>query len=85
MAFELHGRYDLPIGMLTVAGMRCFGSAGLIAIATMLMGVPPAAAQFMRDHEKEGGVRGFHGERSVGKITRDMSSTSTPQATCRTA
>jgi hypothetical protein len=32
--------------MLTVAGMRRFGSAGLIAIATMLMGVPPAAAQF---------------------------------------
>ena len=40
----------------------------------MLAGMPPASAQFMRDHEAEGGVRGFHGPRSVGKITRSFQS-----------
>jgi hypothetical protein len=40
----------------------------------MLAGMPPATAQFMRDHEAEGGVRGFHGPRNVGKITRSFQS-----------
>jgi hypothetical protein len=39
----------------------------------LLTGVPSAPAQFMRDHEVEGGVRGFHGVRG-GKITRSFQS-----------
>ncbi len=39
----------------------------------MLPGVPLAPAQFS-DHEAGGGVRGFHGPRSVGKITRSFQS-----------
>jgi putative tricarboxylic transport membrane protein len=50
---------------------------GWIAVAlgiVMLAGVPSAPAQFIRDHEAEGGVRGFHGARSAGKITRSFQS-----------
>ena len=56
-----------------VAGMRRVMWSALLAAVVLLAGVPPASAQFLRDHEAEGGVRGFHGPRS-GKINRSFQS-----------
>jgi hypothetical protein len=54
--------------------MRRIGWAVFILIVAILCGVPPAVAQFMWDHEKEGGLRGFHGPRSIGGIKRSFQS-----------
>jgi tetratricopeptide (TPR) repeat protein len=54
--------------------MRRIGWPAIALAVALLAGVPPAFAQFMRDHEAEGGLRSFHGARSVGKITRSFQS-----------
>jgi len=54
--------------------MRRIVWTAVVWSVVLLTGMPSAPAQFMRDHEAEGGVRGFHGARSVGKITRSFQS-----------
>jgi hypothetical protein len=63
-----------------VAGMRRVVWTAFALAVVMLTSVAPAPAQFMRDHEAEGGVRGFHGPRSVGKITRSFQSDAEAEA-----
>src|SRR5262245_12202102 len=41
-----------------VTGMRHLGWVALVAIVGMLTAVPLAAAQMVRDHDREGGLRG---------------------------
>src|SRR5262245_65481069 len=60
--------------------MRRFLRTAVGVVFVLLAGVPPAPAQFMRDHEAEGGVRGFHGPRSIGKITRSFQSDAEAEA-----
>ena len=55
-----------------MTGMRHIGLTALALAVAVVVGAPPAPAQFMRDHESEGGVRGFHGPRSIGQITRSF-------------
>jgi hypothetical protein len=52
--------------------MRRIGWPAIALAVVLLAGVPPAFDQFMRDHAAEGGVRGFHGARSMGKVTRSF-------------
>ena len=40
----------------------------------MLAGVPPVVAQMVRDHDRDGGLRGFHGPGSGGRIKRSFQS-----------
>ncbi len=46
-----------------------------IIVFLLLIVLPPAAwAQLVRDHDGEGGVRGFHGPASAGRIKRSFQS-----------
>ena len=54
--------------------MRRFCWFAIASVFSLLAVASAVHAQFVRDHEAEGGVRGFHGHRSIGPITRSFQS-----------